>query len=302
MEREELIKSYQSRDRVRSVLSKNGHFRASLLRNSNTALRAQEKHGLDTVSAYLLSKYLTAASLVSSTLKGEERIILEAEGNGPVARIYAESSHVGEVRGYIAHDPKKSLESISHFDEAIGIGLLKVSRVLYNEPEPIMGIVPIQTGDIAKDLAHYYVQSEQIPTAVVIDTKIDDKGFVETSGGLLVQALPGASDEEISEVIDAIQSMDNIISLLSQDDAPLEILKDILPFDFSDTKTRQVDFFCRCSKDRFVDKLQTLSPHDLKEMKQLGQNELVCQFCGEKYFLEDEDFDKLIQSTTVKSN
>jgi molecular chaperone Hsp33 len=272
------------------------------LRNSQTALRAQEKHGLDTVSAYLLAKFLSAASLVASTLKGEERIVLEAEGNGPISRLYAESSHVGEVRGYLTHNPEISLDSIGHFDEAIGIGLLKMSRILYNEPAPITGIVPIQTGDIAKDLAHYYVQSEQIPTAVVIDAKMDDRGYVETSGGLLVQALPGAEEEEIESVVGAIENMKNITELLSNEDAPLEILSDILPFGFSDTKTRQIDFFCRCSKDRFLDKLQTLSPHDLKDMKKLGQNELVCQFCGTKYHLEEDDFDKLIQSTTVKSN
>jgi|GEM_PF-203713 len=302
LDREELIRSFEQRDRVRSVLSVNGHFRASLVKNSNTSLAAQQKHELDTVSAYLLSKYLTAATLVSSTLKGQERVVVEAEGSGPLARIYAEASQVGEVRGFLAYNQDKDLASISHFDEAIGIGLLKISRVLYNEPEPITGIVPIVTGDIAKDLAHYYVQSEQIPTAVLIDTRMDDNGYVKTSGGLLVQALPGVSEREIDDMVRAIEGLPNIAELLDSDDKPIDILEEILPFTFAETKTSQVDFFCRCSKDRFIDKLTTLSPHDLREMKEHGQNELVCQFCGTKYILDENDFKKLINETTVKSN
>jgi molecular chaperone Hsp33 len=302
MNREELIKSFENRDRVRSVLSKDGMFRASFVKNSNTTRTAQEKHGLDTVSAYLLSKNITAATLISSTLKGQERIVVETEGNGPVARIYSEASQIGEVRGFVAYNREKSIEEISHFDEAIGIGLLKVSRVLYNEPEPITGIVPIATGDIAKDIAHYYLQSEQIPTAILIDTIMNDKGFIDLSGGLLVQALPGADETEIERVDEAVRQLGNITDYLKSDDRPLDILEDILPFEFAETKTSQVDFFCRCTKDRFIDKLTTLSPHDLKDMQKEGQNELVCQFCGTKYLLEPQDFEKLINETTVKSN
>ncbi|GAB5464978.1 MAG: Hsp33 family molecular chaperone HslO [Candidatus Kapaibacteriales bacterium] len=300
--KEEIIRLFKQRDRFRSVLSEDGFFRATLVKSSNTSLQAQKSHKLDTVSAYLLSRYLTASVLFASTLKGQERVIIEAEGNGPIARIYAESSQIGEVRGYIAQSLDKNLEDIEHFDEAIGIGLLKVSRVLYNEPEPITGIVPLETGDIAKDLAYYYVQSEQIPTAILIDTKMDNNGLVAVAGGLIVQAMPGASEEAMEEISEKLSSLEPLTSFLESEDRPIDILEEILPFSFSETKTSPVDFFCRCSKDRFIDKLSTLSVKDLKEMKAEGQNELVCQFCGTQYILEDSDFQLLIDNATAKSN
>ena len=107
MTAEELKEFLKKRDRIISVLAKDGKFRASIIKNTFSAQTAQQKHNLRGVPSYLLARQLAAASMMAIFLKGEERVILEADGSGPIQKVFAEASQVGEVRGFVAYDPKQ---------------------------------------------------------------------------------------------------------------------------------------------------------------------------------------------------
>ena len=302
MNTKDLKKQFKLRDRVIRVLSKDGNIRASVIKNSNSAIEAQNRHNLDFISATLLARLMTGATLYSSFLKGEERVIMEMEGNGPISKLYAEALSVGEVRAYVELRDQINSENFSGFRDAIGVGLLKVSKILYNKNTPIEGIVPIEKGDVATDLAYYFTQSEQIPTAVLFDEVISDDGKIIHSGGIIVQALPGADENDLVEISQKLKNECNLKELLKQEYLPEEILNIILPFDFDTVKNTQTDFYCRCSKDHFKEKLITLGHIELEDMKEKGHKELVCKYCNEHYLLEDSDFDEIISTSKASVN
>lgn len=302
MNNEELKEQFRNRDRINKALSIGGNIRAAIINNTNTAIQAQKRHKLDFITAALLSRLMAGAGLISSFLKGEERIILEMQGNGPISRLYAEAMRVGEVRGFAEHARELNPENIQDFRDAIGVGLLEVTKVLYNENEPVRGIVPIEKGDVASDLVHYFLQSEQIPTALILDVKLDDTGLIKCSGGLIVQALPGA-DEDILEVVSKkLNSGISITDMLLDDKSNDEILEEVLGEKFTKTGSVQTDFFCRCSLDSFKSKVLLLGINEIKDMKEKGQNELVCKYCNEHYYLEEKDFEELIFSAQATAN
>lgn len=302
MDKAQLEKLYRERDRAVRVLSKDGKFRAVAIKNSISALTAQKRHNLPYIAAFLMARTMSAASSLAMFLKGDERIVVEAEGNGPVSRVLAEAIQVGEVRGFVNLAPDAGDRKIEDLSEAIGLGLFKVTRYLYNSNEPAHGVVPLQNGDIASDLSYYYHQSEQIPSAVILDVNFDDEGWIKQSGGIIVQAMPGATDEDNKAIYEALVKVTSLADYFEKGMHPLDVMKEVLPFDFELVKSSQVDFFCRCNKDNFISKLKTLGLKEIQEMRKDGHNELVCHYCNEKYHIEDEDFDKLEEELLANKN
>jgi molecular chaperone Hsp33 len=102
MDLEQIKTHFRKRDRVISVLSEDGFFRVAIINNTQAAITAQQKHKLASAPAELLSKQLAAASLIAVFLKGEERVILETMGDGPISKVYTEAIQVGESRGFVS--------------------------------------------------------------------------------------------------------------------------------------------------------------------------------------------------------
>ena len=68
-----------------------------------------------------------------------------------------------------------------------------------------MGSVGLIGGEIAEDLAAYFVESEQIPTACGLGVLVDRDQSVLKAGGYLIQLLPGAGEDIITKVEGSIR-------------------------------------------------------------------------------------------------
>ena len=306
---EELKKKFLERDRVLHIISKNGNFRAVIVRNSNTVKVAQQFHNLNNISAFFLAKTMTSATMISAFLKGEERVVVEVTSDGVISKIYAEALQVGECRGFVKLNSNlnnSNLNSnkikITTLADFLGNGFFKISRILYNQAEPTVGIIPLQKGDISMDLAYYFAQSEQINSAVILDVDFDKNNLISCSGGILVQAMPGATVEEIETVENSILNIKNLCSEISLNSSLAEVLKNNLPFEFDIIKSIQVDFFCRCNLDNFKNRLLFLELAEIIDMKEKGHNELVCQYCNKNYNLSEKDFDEIIGQLKARQN
>ena len=78
--------------------------------------------------------------------------------------------------------------------------------------EPYIGSVGLLWGEIAEDIALYFVESEQIPTACGLGVLVDRDQSVLAAGGYLIQLLPGAAGDlvpafEIMHMNNAIRSL-----------------------------------------------------------------------------------------------
>jgi len=302
MDKEDLKEKLQKKDRVISVLSKSGKFRVAAIKNTIAAQTAQEKHNLSAIPAFLLARQMAAASMIAIFMKGEERIVLEADGQGPIYKVFAEALQVGEVRGFVNYDKEISGYNFEKIIDAYQEGFYRVSKILYNEPEPQVGIIELKRGDISSDLTNYFLESEQIPTLVILNTLLDEKGLISDSSGIIFQAMPGTTDNDIMEIYPTFSNLTTLNELILVNHNLENMLKVVLPFEFDILKNDRVDFFCRCSKDKFIDKLITLGYNEVNEMYKKNENELICQYCNAHYYLEEKDFQKLITIIQAKKN
>lgn len=297
-------KQFQHKDRIIKGITKDGHFKISVVKTTQVVKTAKENHNLSLLNTVILGKALTGVMLLASELKGEERIQLRMEGNGPIKYLIAEANSLGEIRGYVGDseaeldysDPNVQLE------DGIGLGLLTVSKVLYNEADPRVSTLEIAKGDVVADIAHYLAQSEQIPSALLIDVGIDENGDVTEVGGLLIQRLPDAPDGQIEILQEKLLDFPKINELLENDLYIDDIMhKAIAPFEVKELDRQPVDFFCRCTKDRFLDALSMLNYSDLKEMEGEGQ-EIVCHYCNKHEYVSQQEIELLITEAQAKLN
>ncbi len=302
MDKEQLKQKFRNRDRVISIITEDGKFRIAAIKNTNTARTAQEKHNLPRLPAFFLARQLAAASMMSIFLKGEERIILEADGNGFLRKVFAEAIQVGEVRGFVDYDNTMLKEKYNSLKELFNDGTYKVTKILYSESEPITGIVPIQQGDTASDLSYYFFKSEQIPSIVILDTYFDDDDKIKMSSGIIIQSMPGVTHDDLVKVDKWVNKIKSLNRILEKDPNLENLVKQIVPVEFDVLKNNATDFFCRCSKDSFIDKLVTFDIAEIEQMRQNQQDELVCQYCNAHYYLTDKDFDKIITTIKARNN
>jgi len=291
-------KRWTERDRVTKCITQDGMFRAACIHNVQCVRTAQERHSLEPLRALMLARGLTSASLMASFLKGEERVTIDMSGDGLVRRVYAEALQVGEVRGFANLNATPNPEANS----GLGKGLLKVQRVLYGKHEPVTGIVELRRGDVTSDLSYYLTQSEQIPSAFVLDVDFDENDAIVQSAGLLIQSMPGALPEDIFRVYDTIDYLGKLTQFVNDGYSSEDILRQIMPTPIDIIDTSPVDFFCRCSLERFKGMLLTLGYEEVAGMEKEGHTELVCQYCSNRYNLSEADFAELKAQLLVQRN
>lgn len=297
-------KDFKYKDRLIKGITRDEHFKISVVKTTDVVKAAREKHDLSLLNTVLLGRAMTGSMLMASELKGEERIQLRMEGNGPVGMLVAESNRVGEIRGYV-RNPYAELDYSNEDQEignGIGVGLLTFSKTLYNESNPRTSTVNLVKGDVTADLAHYMVQSEQVPSAVMLDVGIDDEGKVGEAGGVLIQRLPDAPDGKIDELQQNLENLTQINELLHNEYYIDDIMEmAVSPLDVKELDRQPVDFFCRCTRKRFKEALAMVSYEELKEMRHEGQ-ELVCHYCNEHYNITPEEINDIIENAKAKLN
>ena len=84
-----------------------------------------------------------------------------------------------------------------------GAGLLSVTRHIQSAKQPFTGQVELRYGNIAQDLAHYYMTSEQTHPPSTSASRSTHDGEVTGAGGLRLQAMPQA-DERLTTELEAL--------------------------------------------------------------------------------------------------
>ncbi len=292
------------KDRLIKGISTDGNLKISVVKTTDVVKAAKEKHNLSLLNTVLLGRALTGTMLMASELKGEERIKLRIEGKGPVGLLVAEANRVGEVRGYV-QNPQASLDysqSNTQIGDGLGVGVLTVSKTLYNEAEPRHSSIELIEGNITDDLAYYMVQSEQIPSAILLDVGIDSEGEVTEAGGLMIQRMPEAPEGTIEDLQEKMLQFDSISEMYANDLYIDDIMEKAMgSIEVKELDRQPVDFFCRCTRKRFVKALGMLGYEDLKEISDEGQ-ELVCHFCNEHYNITQDEIEDLLMQTKAKMN
>ena len=293
-------------DQLVRAISKDGFVKAVAVSTRDLTERARQIHHTTPVATAALGRALAAASMLGNALKGDgASVTLQIKGDGPLGTVLAVSDNQGNVRGKV-DDPSVELplrpDGKLDVGAAVGHeGMLTVIRDL-NMKEPYVGSVSLLGGEIAEDLAAYFVESEQIPTACGLGVLIDRNRSVLTAGGYLIQLLPGAGEEVISKVEGGILAAGSVTALLKENGDPESLLRRVMPdFELEILEKSPVEYRCYCSRERMERALISLGPEELRNLiDEQGSAELTCRFCDSVQTFSREELEGLLSDMRKK--
>ncbi len=291
-------------DRMIRCISSDGSVMAAAVDSTDTVCTAQSIHKTSAVASAALGRLLTASSLMGAMLKKEgASVTLKVKGGGPLGLLVAISDSRGNCRGFVEHpETELPLKADGKLDvgRAVGSsGLLCVIRD-FGEGEPYTGQVRLVSGEIGEDVTAYFAESEQIPTACALGVLADKRDhLVMLSGGLLIQVLPGASEDAVSRLEKNVAALEPVTTMLAKglsiedmcrralDGSDMEILDEF-----------RVGYACPCSKERVERALATLKPEEIRSLadSETGKMEAKCHYCGRVYEFTEQELKALANS------
>ena len=287
-------------DRIVRAISSDGLVQAAAICSRDLTERARQIHKLLPVGTAALGRTLSAASLMGNALKGAgASLTLQIKGGGPLGTVLAVSDNLGNVRGYVTNpqvDIPLREDGKLDVGGAVGReGTITVIKDLHMK-EPYVGTIDLLGGEIAEDVAAYFVESEQIPTACGLGVLVDRDQSVKAAGGYLIQLLPGATEDTIVKVEGGIMAAGNVSAILDKDDDPEHMLRQVMSdFDLKILETCPVEYRCYCSRQRVERALISLGKDELQQLlDEQGHCSMTCQFCDAVYEFSSEELKALI--------
>lgn len=258
---------------------------------------ARERHDTSPTASAALGRTLTGGLLLSHVLlkDARDRVTIRFRGDGPLGGIIADAGLDGSVRGYVSNpDVHLPVREDGKLDvgSAIGQGELEVIRSHAPYGDPYSSSVDITTGEVAEDLAIFLAMSEQIRSAIMLGVYVEG-GKVVRAGGVLMQALPDATDEELDLVERNVFALGQFTEALAQGSL-LEVVDRLSTGMHLDIMTKDalpLKFACRCSDQKALDALAYFTPEERQAMiDEDGGAEAVCHWCGQKRWIEAARF------------
>lgn len=295
-------------DHLHKFLFDNCDIRGEIVTLKNSYRQVMENNPYPPSIQKCLGEFLAVVGLLSSTLKMDGKIIVQARGNGPVSTVMAECTHHNEVRGIIRQNPDVELTDELALSASLPQLLGQAVMVITIEPkraenfagklERYQGIVPMDADTLAGCIEHYFEQSEQLSTRIWLSVNS------QSAHGLMLQALP-------QQIASAEVNADNWETLvtLAETLKPAEIFQlghlDILYRLFHEQQLRvfeprELHFACSCSEERCINALVALGKDELEDiLAEKGSVDMDCQFCNQHYHFSAEKVRLLFQGDVL---
>jgi len=292
------------------AVDRSGSYRVYLTISTDAVREAAQIHGCTPTAAAALGRTMTAAGIMGLMLKSEQdRLTVQIKGDGPAREILAAAKGTGAVKAYISNPavdlPLKSNGKLD-VGGAVGRGSLTVIKDM-GLKEPYVGRTDLVSGEIAEDFTQYFMASEQQPSSVALGVRMDKEGGVAAAAGMIIQTLPGASDEALKAVEDTLFFMDSL-SLLALDAQqqfprdPVHTLFDLIFGNMAEgfrpeiLDERRIYWECDCSRERMEKALISIGEKDLRQIIEEDKKaELTCQFCRRRYAFDEPELRLLLK-------
>ncbi len=280
------------------ALAKEAGVRGITCVTTELAREAARRHNAAPVAAAALAYGMTAGALLGALLKAQQRVALKVEANGPLRKLVVEADAYGRVRGYVAEPEVLWPLPIGPAEVADAIGYLGVLTVVKDLRLKHLyeGVVPLESGALDKELAHYLNHSEQVPSLVEIGVLLDGLGQVTAAGGMLFQLLPNAKPGTLDELSERLEDLPPLETFLADGHTPEEILASAMgPIDYMILERETLEFRCTCSRERSRQALLTLGREDVLALIAEGEAVVDCHFCHERYVFDTEELHAILQ-------
>ena len=289
-------------DLVAAFQIENTPLRGRIARMGGLIDEVLTRHAYPEPVAELLGEACALAALVGASLKFEGRLIVQAQGDGPVSFVVADYDTSGALRGYCSFDPDKVAAASQGFvrpgaKALLGDGVFVMTIDQGPDTERYQGVTTIEGETLALCAETYFAQSEQTPTRVRLAVGRLQTGEAEVwrAGGLLIQNIAGDEDAR-GHVEDAWTRAQALFETVGEDELidPTIGAEILLYRLFHEDGVRMfapkaLKAFCRCSPERILNLLRSFAPEERTDMVEAdGKIRVTCEYCSRVYDVAPE--------------
>jgi len=246
-----------------------------------------------------LGEACALAALVGSSLKFEGRLIIQAQGDGPVRYVVVDYDTSGGLRGYCRFDPEEVAALSEGFTRPgaktlLGGGVFIMTLDQGADMDRYQGVTPIEGETLALCAEQYFAQSEQTPTRVRLAVGQVDTGEGPKwrAGGILIQMIAG--DQSRGDTQDAWTHVQALFETTGEDELvdPTLTTPTLLWRLFNEDGVRLLEekpmrAFCRCSDERIAVVMDSFSAEEVADMVEPdGKIHVTCEYCSRVYKLD----------------
>ncbi len=274
--------------------ARKGTVRLYLTDTTSVCEEARRLHGLYPTSLAALGRSISITGIMGLMQKEEGEVVTTTiNGGGPLGTVLVVADSSGNVKGFVG-DNEFYLKYNDSNKLAVGLavgvdGYLKVTKNLKMK-QNYTSQVALQTGEIGDDFAYYFSVSEQIPAVVSVGVLVDTDYSCKSAGGMLIELLPGHTEEDIVYLEELTKTLKPISSVLLEEKDLVKYAKTLFP-DFELLEERELRYRCDCSRERFMRNLLTLPKNDLLDILSKDHLEIHCEFCNKTYTYDKNDLD-----------
>lgn len=285
--------------------------RGRLVRLGPTLDMIVQQHAYPHAIAHLLGQGVVVASALANSLKYDGVFTFQVKSDGVVRVLIADVTNAGGVRAY-AQYKREDLEALNGAKEILGKGHLAFTVDNKLNADRYQGVVELTGTDLATAVQHYFLQSEQIPTALVVAVRCDDLGRwrggclmvqkMPLEGGIITQSLQDTSKEDDwhrimllmntcteAELCDAGLTADRLLYRLFHEEGVRVHGAHMLRHQ------------CRCSKERVDHMLRSLPKDEIEALAVDGHVRVTCEFCNKTYAYSQQERHNLYTVDAVKA-
>lgn len=242
--------------------------------------------------ASLLGRSLAAAALMTGTIKFRGRLSIQLRSEGALRLLFVECTDDGAVRGLARWDESTDVDATLPPGAVLAITIEHIDSDRRQQ-----GLIAPDGGDLEAAFEHYFEQSEQLPTRMLL---VEQRG---RCAGVLLQplAVEGIVDQRRDE--DGWNRACHLLATLSADELVMLAPSEILLRLFHEEGVRVFDpkplrFACSCSRARVANMLRSLGQAEVEATLQAEESiGVTCEFCNRDYRFDAVDAAELFVAT-----
>jgi molecular chaperone Hsp33 len=236
----------------------------------------------------LLAEALALAAALGSSLKYDGIFSVQAKGDGPIRLLVVDVNSAGHRRGYAQLTGRPIAADERRLSKLIGKGQLAFTVDQGPDTERYQGIVALSDDSLSAAVDHYFQQSEQLETRVVLAAGL---GTAWRSAALMIQRLPGESPDPDAwnrtlHLVESLSEQELLDPELSPEDILYRLFHAERPRVFS---SAALEARCRCSRERAIGALRLVPDEDLPDLLVDGRYVVTCQFCNTSHVFAEAE-------------
>ena len=288
----------QKKSRLLRLTLKGGEARVFLCDTTQMAQQARDIHNASNTCSAAMGRMIAAAAIMGTGLKSNgDRITATINGGGPAGPLCAVAGPDGAVKVTIDH-PEVELPLKPNGKLDVGGALGKDGQLTimrsFGFGEPYVGRVNLVSGEVAEDFAMYYLESEQTPSLCALGTLVGEQ--IISAGGILIQAMPGCSEE----LLDALEIRAELFGAISQMLSEMS-LEEIVSGCFRGLEPEILEEIpltlrCDCSRPYIERVLLSMGEAEIRDLIRTQHGcEVSCHFCRRHYSFSGAELERLLE-------